>query len=224
MKEKYKKEYFDKGRDIGLSTVMRHHHGAMAVIKRILGETKKGNLLDVGCGTGAFSVALLEISSVVIGIDVSKYAIETAQKRYKNIGNVNFLKVNLAAGRLPFKDADFDAIVCLHVLEHIRPDKLPGVLDDLRRLLKIGGILIAAVPNCGFSYRRNLLRDKSFGRGDPTHKSFFTTKSLDNLLREKFRSPEIFTYPPPGLWAISESLSRRLSFNFGNNIYGICRK
>lgn len=45
---------------------------------------------------------------------------------------------------LPFKDCTFDLILCNHVLEHI-PDDLKA-MEELYRVLKKGGTLIAQVP------------------------------------------------------------------------------
>jgi len=45
---------------------------------------------------------------------------------------------------LPFKDNTFDLILCNHVLEHI-PDDLKA-MEELYRVLKKGGTLIAQVP------------------------------------------------------------------------------
>lgn len=45
---------------------------------------------------------------------------------------------------LPFKDGTFDLILCNHVLEHI-PDDLKA-MEELYRVLKKGGTLIAQVP------------------------------------------------------------------------------
>ena len=45
---------------------------------------------------------------------------------------------------LPFKDVTFDLILCNHVLEHI-PDDIKA-MEELYRVLKKGGTLIARVP------------------------------------------------------------------------------
>ena len=45
---------------------------------------------------------------------------------------------------LPFKDATFDLILCNHVLEHIPYDL--KAMEELYRVLKKGGTLIAQVP------------------------------------------------------------------------------
>lgn len=46
--------------------------------------------------------------------------------------------------KLPFKDNEFDYIFCNHVLEHIPDDK--KAMEELYRVLKKGGTLIAQVP------------------------------------------------------------------------------
>jgi len=52
-----------------------------------------------------------------------------------------------------YSDGTFDLIVCNHVLEHIPDDK--AALLELRRVLKVSGILLLTVPI-------NLNRDKTF--------------------------------------------------------------
>ncbi len=45
---------------------------------------------------------------------------------------------------LPIKDGEFEGIVCLHVLEHVFDDR--KALDELARILSIGGELLLMVP------------------------------------------------------------------------------
>ena len=52
------------------------------------------------------------------------------------------IKADICA--LPFKDGSFDLIFCNHVLEHI-PDHIKA-MEELYRVLKKGGTLIAQVP------------------------------------------------------------------------------
>src|SRR3989344_140297 len=135
MEKNYHHAYFREGRDVTLFSVERHHHGAMGIIRKSLTGRTIARALDVGCGTGAFTVALLELAHKVVGIDVSTYALKVAGKRFQHNKRVRFMKVDLEKRILPLKTGSFEAIICLHVLEHIRPDKLTCLIENLHRSL-----------------------------------------------------------------------------------------
>lgn len=67
---------------------------------------------------------------------------------------------------LPFKNGSVDELICVHVLEHIKD--LKGIMKELHRVLKIGGLLKIWVPHC-FS---------AVAFGDSTHVRFFTFETL----------------------------------------------
>ena len=108
----------------------------------ILAETQaKGplRLLDVGCGKGKLILYARSPHVEFTGIDISGANLERARRAgYRHIkqGDVN--------ERLPFADESFEIVVCHHVLEHLlAPERL---IEELRRVLRRGGILIAGVP------------------------------------------------------------------------------
>jgi len=54
---------------------------------------------------------------------------------------------------LPFKDNSWDCIAIMHTLEHISWMKIQEVLIELKRVMKVGGLLSMVVPNlcwCAF--------------------------------------------------------------------------
>lgn len=55
-------------------------------------------------------------------------------------------KINLL-GKLPFTNAHFDVAYSSHFLEHITPIKAQEVLLEIKRVLKMGGILRIVVPD-----------------------------------------------------------------------------
>ena len=75
-------------------------------------------------------------------------------------------------GQLPFGDNQFDLILCNHVLEHIPHDL--KAMQELYRVLKKGGTLIAQVPldeNCEQTYENDRItapkeRSQHFGQYD----------------------------------------------------------
>ena len=67
---------------------------------------------------------------------------------------------------LPFKNESVDELICVHVLEHI--EDMKGIMKELHRVLKSGGLLRIWVPHC-FS---------AVAFGDSTHVRFFTFETL----------------------------------------------
>jgi ubiquinone/menaquinone biosynthesis C-methylase UbiE len=103
----------------------------------LIPKSSPKKILDVGCGTGAFTRKLREKfkSSIVFGIDIRDEAINTANKLSKNI---NYLKSNIE--NTNFKDNTFDLITVKLVFQHIKyPRK---AIKEIKRLLKPDGILM----------------------------------------------------------------------------------
>ena len=71
----------------------------------------------------------------------------------RTYGNINYLSADIDPKRalvaeditrLSFADRSFDAILCMHVLEHIGDDR--KAMRELRRVLRPGGFAILDVP------------------------------------------------------------------------------
>lgn len=93
-------------------------------------------LLDVGCGTGAFGQHRPE-GVRVCGVDADPGALEIAA-RYEDVR-----QVDLESEPLPFADDSFDGILAKDVLEHLAvPARL---VRDLFRVLRPGGIVVASL-------------------------------------------------------------------------------
>ena len=101
-------------------------------------------LLEVGCGQGFNSYVLAKREDVtIIGIDISPEDIQISNNRYAYLkNNLNFLVMN--AEKLKFKNESFDEVYALDVLEHV--DNLKRVIDEMDRVLKVGGKFIINIP------------------------------------------------------------------------------
>lgn len=99
---------------------------------------QKGNILDVGTGTGFFLNEMKEYGWQVTGIEKSDDAREFAKAEFKldNLPSEELFKL---------EEKSFDVITLWHVLEHIH--KISENMDAFFRLLKSNGKLIIAVPN-----------------------------------------------------------------------------
>jgi len=103
-------------------------------------------VLDIGCGTGSLTSALLTIGPEiqVTGIDGSADYVEICRK------SVNDRRATLDQGdaqSLPYPDNSFDKCVSLLVMNFI-PDASRAVAE-MRRVTRAGGIISAAVWDYG---------------------------------------------------------------------------
>ena len=72
----------------------------------------------------------------------------------------------------PFKDNEFDMIVCNHILEHL--DDISKIVAEIYRIAKPMAIIVIKVPH--FSGVDAFV--------DPTHKHFFSFRSFDYFIPE----------------------------------------
>jgi SAM-dependent methyltransferase len=114
--------------------------GKRDLVVSLLGKylTKKNPLiLDAGCGTGR-TLAELALCYDSVGMEYFAGALSFAARREGN---------QLVQGVLewsPFKDAAFDVVTLLDVLEHCEDDRL--ALAEITRTVTSGGLLLVTVP------------------------------------------------------------------------------
>ena len=91
-------------------------------------------VLDVGCGTGEF-LPFVKCKRVM-GIDASETMTEIARLRHPE-----FTFMQGYAHCLPFTDDTFDKIICNGVIQYIEPDLFNDSIQEMLRVLKVGGKL-----------------------------------------------------------------------------------
>lgn len=114
-------------------------------------KDSKGRFLDIGCGPAPISEKLLrEDDRTIYGIDLSFDDLRSA----KNKG-IEVIIANLSDG-IPLKKSSIDVVLATEVLEHIYNTDF--LLDEIRRVLKIRGLLVLSVPNiCSLTSRARCL-------------------------------------------------------------------
>lgn len=122
-----RKNYLEKGYYEGIS------NGVNKIVEDNL-KTQDIKILDIGCGEGYYTNRLkekldeLNVKNEIVGIDISKEAIVSAAKSYKNIE-----WIVASASSLPIEDESLDFIICMFA--KIIP-------EEKMRTLKKGGKLI----------------------------------------------------------------------------------
>jgi SAM-dependent methyltransferase len=101
----------------------------------------RGEVLDVGCGTGALTFAIAKNPAVskIIGLDLSEAFL--AYARSKTV-DPRILFEQGDAQKLPFPDNAFDCCLALLVVGFI-PDA-PSAAREMRRVTRLGGVVATA--------------------------------------------------------------------------------
>jgi len=114
-------------------------HWRPLIIAAISKYCKNKFVLDLGCGTGAFTTLITEYTSRVLGIDISKTMVDYARNKNANL--------NLAladACHVPLRAESINTVVCIGLFGYI---ERAAVLEEIDRVLNRDGICIIACPN-----------------------------------------------------------------------------
>ena len=113
-------------------------------------------VLDIACGTGLVSFRAAEqvgTNGYVLGTDISDRMIELANRlsQERRATNIEFARMD--AEQLTMADETFDVVICALGLMYV-PDPFLA-LNEMRRVLKPGGRVVAAVwgerDHCGWA-------------------------------------------------------------------------
>ncbi|MDP2602336.1 MAG: class I SAM-dependent methyltransferase [Deltaproteobacteria bacterium] len=123
----------------------------IALYEAIIGRGHE-SILEIGCGPGDLTYALVDHAEKVVAIDISATAIELARMR-KGLWPLSEAQqqkaefCQMSAVQLDFPDAAFDWVVSTSVVEHLHPDDVSSHMSEVRRVLKVGGKYLMWCPN-----------------------------------------------------------------------------
>jgi 2-polyprenyl-3-methyl-5-hydroxy-6-metoxy-1,4-benzoquinol methylase len=145
-------------------------------------------VLDLGCNNGWGTHVLGQVARRVVGVDVSRSALEEA-RRSATSANVEFRRVD--GEELPFADGEFDIVASCQVIEHVA-DYGP-YLGEIIRVLSPDGIAVFSTPNA------RIRLDPGMKPWFPFHVREFSGAELGELLRQWFPGVQV-----RGLFATKE--------------------
>jgi 2-polyprenyl-3-methyl-5-hydroxy-6-metoxy-1,4-benzoquinol methylase len=133
-----------------------------------------GRILDVGCGSGYFLLALDENRWERFGVEVGAEAVSAARM---HLGEEKIVEGSLTDSS--FEEGSFDVVTFWSALEHMNyPSR---ALAEAKRILKPSGKLIVQVPNAD-SYQARYFKGSWFALDAPRHRYHFSQKVLERLL------------------------------------------
>ncbi|MDI1264414.1 MAG: methyltransferase domain-containing protein [bacterium] len=105
-------------------------------------EVKDLDVLDLGCGLGAYHPGLEGKFHELHGIDVSGQSIQLAAESHP------FVQYSAFDGdRLPYRDGQFSVVFTVCVMHHVPPPQWTGFVAEMRRVIKPGGLALVFEHN-----------------------------------------------------------------------------
>ena len=172
-KSKFIERVSDKSKTFLSKRLFNEHKIRYLFAKKFV---KNKIVVDVACGNGYGSKILKEAGAkYVFGIDKNKKAVEYARKNYM-AANVNF---SVGDGeKMSIDSKSIDVVISFETIEHLKNPIF--FLKEIKRVLKLNGILVLSTPNREFSYEDN-----------PFHLKEYTLNEL-NLILSDFSKKEFY--------------------------------
>jgi SAM-dependent methyltransferase len=131
------------------------------------------SLLEIGCGHGNM---LLEARHKGYRVHGLEYSTDAARVANEKLG-VDVVRVG-ALTKETYPEQTFDVCILADVIEHVRDPA--GFIQDIRRILKTGGVVFIATPSTA-SWSARLLR-RHWMEFKPEHLFYFDRSTLTRLL------------------------------------------
>jgi SAM-dependent methyltransferase len=115
-------------------------------------RTGAQRIVDVGCGDGSAThlVSSLDARNTVIGVDWSATALAQARAR-----GLLVVQGGVDTSGLPLPDGCADVVIMSELIEHLVDTDT--AVDEVRRVLRPGGVLLLSTPNLAAWFNRGLV-------------------------------------------------------------------
>ena len=125
-------------------------------IKKDTNNFKPNYILEVGSSAGAISLQAKQLypESKVVGLEPEEEAITVSKNMSNDFNLKNLFFINGVGENLPFKDEQFDLIICHTVIEHVSNVEI--VLSEMNRVLSPRGFIHLEAPNYNWPYEPHL--------------------------------------------------------------------
>ncbi len=144
------------------------------LMKRHFPSDRGARILDLGCGYGGILVVLAEEGYTALqGVDASPQQVAAA----RSLGLDCVREGEVLETVRNLESSQYDAIIAFDLLEHFNRGEALEIADHAYRALAPGGKFIIHVPN------GEGILGPGVAFGDITHRTVFTRRSIEQLLR-----------------------------------------
>lgn len=166
--EIYEGQFSEEGDEMEIPSTLRH-----------LGNLSGKTVVEFGCGTGRFTVKLMEECKRLIALDFSRQSLLELGRKLKARKNIGLVLADATQVRVAFQE--FDLVLSTQVLEHIPTAvKRSEFFERVRQALKTDGIFVCT------AYYQNLWRrwDRAKAEGFHSTKIFYHFFTISEIRRE----------------------------------------
>ncbi len=170
----------------------------LAFLEKVFSKNHK--ILDVGCGTGSMSLALLQTEHTVTSIDLDNHMLQVAREKDVNQCG-QFIHMDMNDIDQKFGAESFDHIICLgNTLVHLGgKDEIGEALSKMHRILRPNGNLIIQIVNFDrvfdqkeFSLplidRENVVFERKYRQQAQSNRLEFITRIVDKKTNHSFEN------------------------------------
>ena len=177
-------------------------------LKEVLQEVdpKKGEkILEIGPGSGAYTLAPLEKGAEITAIDISEDMIEVCKKKVEDSGfKAEFHQGNILKLNIPIQDETMDKVIAIGIMTHLPEKKM--FLDAVKEMLRTvkGGVRFGLICQDTIQSRfftlRRILNSDPFQKNQKDFKAIYSRIKRYKALRSNI---EIFPLRKLGMASIT---------------------
>ena len=172
---------------------MKYIHEMLEKIAEERGLTEDGKadvkILDIGAGTGRYSLALAEKGYDVTAVELVPHNIEIMKKKVKSHHNIKIYEGN-ACDLSAFESKTYDIVLLLGPMYHLFTDEDKHLaLDEAIRVAKTNGVIYASYCNNDtsiytFFYKKRILEYLDKGLIKEDYHTFSSPEEVFELYRK----------------------------------------
>jgi SAM-dependent methyltransferase len=140
----------------------------LGLVRQAGAGTVEAPVLDVGCGRGEWLELLRDHGMVGRGIDSNRVFIDMCRRSGLDVIEGDAIETLKA-----MPEASVGAVTSMHLVEHLPFEQIIALLDEARRILRPGGLILLETPN-----PENLSVGHHFFYMDPTHRNPLPPEAL----------------------------------------------